>query len=142
MPTSSSTNFNSQFEYRGWRLRGLFTQGHIGDAAVLSADPDISGPISSRIWGAYGEVGYNILPLFLPETSASVEPFFRYEAFNTQADVPTGFTADGTKDITVTTFGLNYKPIPQVVIKADFRFFDSAGGKLPDEFNLGVGFIF
>jgi hypothetical protein len=134
--------FHTQFEYRGWRLRGLFAQGHIGDAAVLSADPNISGPISSRIWGAYGEVGYNILPLLLPETSASVEPFFRFEAFNTQADVPAGFTPDSTKDVRLFTFGMNYKPIPQVVIKTDFRFFDSAGGTLPDEFNIGLGFIF
>jgi hypothetical protein len=134
--------FHTQFQYRGWRLRGLFTQGHIGDADVLSADPDIDGPISSRIWGAYGEVGYNVLPLLLPETSASVEPFFRFERYNTQADMPAGFTPVTTNDVWLYTFGVNYYPIPQVVLKADFRFLNSAGGQLPDDFNIGLGFIF
>ncbi len=134
--------FHAQYKYRGLHVRGLIVRAHIGDAAVLSLDPAISGPISSKIWGAYIEIAYNILPILLPGTTHSLEPFYRFERFNTQGDVPAGFIADLTKDVTVNTFGLSYKPIPNVVIKADLRFFDSNGGELPDEFNLGVGFAF
>jgi hypothetical protein len=38
--------------------------------------------------------------------------------------------------------GVNYKPIPNVVIKADYRNFKQKAGIAPDDFNLGVGFIF
>ena len=61
---------------------------------------------------------------------------------NTQADVPDGFTPDRSKDRTVHTLGFNYKPHPNVVIKADLLFFDSQAKDLPDELNVGVGFAF
>ena len=35
-----------------------------------------------------------------------------------------------------------FKPIPNIVIKSDYRNLDSKGGDLPDEFNLGIGFVF
>jgi hypothetical protein len=38
--------------------------------------------------------------------------------------------------------GLQYKPIPNVVIKADYRNYVAKQGPLPDDFNLGFGFIF
>ena len=38
--------------------------------------------------------------------------------------------------------GVSFKPIPNVVIKSDYRNLDSKGGDLPDEFNLGIGFVF
>ncbi|MEW6037001.1 MAG: hypothetical protein AB1648_01940, partial [Pseudomonadota bacterium] len=35
-----------------------------------------------------------------------------------------------------------YKPIANIVIKADYRGIGSGAGQLPSEFNLGVGFIY
>jgi hypothetical protein len=49
---------------------------------------------------------------------------------------------DASKDRRIYQFGLQYKPIPNVVIKADYRNFASRKGDLPDDFNLGLGFIF
>jgi len=134
--------FHGQFEYRGLRLRALFAQGHIGDAAVLSRDLGTNGPISDRIWGAYGEIAYDILPLFFSGTEMSLSPFFRYERLDTQADVPSGFTPDKSKDIQVINVGLTFKPIPNVVIKMDYRNLNAEVGKIADEFNIGFGFIF
>jgi hypothetical protein len=39
-------------------------------------------------------------------------------------------------------FGLQYKPIPNVVIKADYRNFEAQKGIAADDVNLGFGFIF
>ena len=135
-------DFHAQYRFRGLELRGLLTAAHIGDADQLSNDPDIKGPISRTIWGWYAEAAYNILPHFLPETGQFLLPFVRWEQFNTQADVPDGFTPDRSKDNDLFTIGLTYKPIPNIVFKADYRnFFPDAGVKA-DEFNFGVGFVF
>jgi hypothetical protein len=131
-----------QYQYRGLQLRALFAQGHIGDAAVLSADLGANGPISSRIVGGYVEAGYDVLPLLLPRTEMSLSPFVRFERLDTQADVPSGFTADKSRDVTVVNVGLSYKPIPNVVIKLDYRNLEPKSGTIADEFNIGFGFIF
>jgi hypothetical protein len=135
------------YQYRGLQLRALFTQGHIGNADVLSQDlvnrgQAANGPISSRLIGGYVEAGYDILPLLFPGTEMSLSPFVRFERLNTQADVPAGFVADSSKDITVINLGLSYKPIPNVVIKLDYRNLDAKAGQIADEFNIGFGFIF
>ncbi len=138
---------HGEYRYRGLQLRTLFAQGHIGDAAILSEDlvsrgQAANGPISSRLVGGYVEVGYDILPLLLPETEMSFSPFIRFERLDTQADVPFGFTADKSRDITVVNVGLSYKPIPNVVIKLDYRNLEPKSGTIADEFNIGFGFIF
>jgi hypothetical protein len=139
--------FHGQYQYRGLQLRALFSQGHIGDAGILSQDlvsrgQAANGPISSRLIGGYVEAGYDVLPLLLPDTEMSLSPFIRFERLDTQADVPAGFTADGSKDITVINVGLSFKPIPNVVIKLDYRNLDARTGEIADEFNIGCGFIF
>ena len=133
---------HAQYQYRGLQLRALFAQGHIGDAAVLSTDLGANGPISSRIVGGYVEAGYDVLPLLLPGTEMSLSPFVRFERLDTQADVPAGFTPDRSRDITVINVGLSYKPIPNVVIKLDYRNLEAEVGQIADEFNIGFGFIF
>ncbi len=138
---------HGQYRYRGLQLRALFTQGHIGDADVLSQDlvargQAANGPVSSRLIGGYAEAGYDILPFLFPGTEMSLSPFVRFERVNTQADVPAGFIADQSKDITVINVGLSYKPIPNVVIKQDFRNLDPKAGQIADEINVGFGFIF
>jgi len=138
---------HGQFRHRGLQLRTLFAQGHIGDADILSQDLvsrglGANGPISSRLMGGYVEAGYDILPLFSPGTEMSLSPFLRFERLDTQADVPSGFTADRSKDITVINLGLSYKPIPNVVIKLDYRNLDAEVGQIADEFNIGFGFVF
>ena len=134
--------FHAQYRYRGLHLRGLYVRGDIDNADILSADPEIKGPISHSIWGYYLEAAYDLLPWLLPGTKQSLSPFYRYERFNTQEDVPRGFTPDPFQNRTVNTFGVNYKPHPNVVIKGDLRIFDSQGGDLADEVNIGFGFAF
>ncbi len=129
-----------QWKYRGLEFRTLGSWGHIDDADVLSAAKGQT--IGSSNYGWYTEVGYDVLPLLVKDTTQYLAPFFRYEQFDTIAGTPTGFDDDETKDRQIYQFGLNYKPIPNVVIKADYRNFTAKKGNLPDDFNLGLGFIF
>jgi len=60
----------------------------------------------------------------------------------TIASAPEGFAGDPHLNQQVFQVGLQYKPIPQVVIKADYRNFSAAEGSVPDDFNLGLGFVY
>jgi hypothetical protein len=136
-----------QWKYRGLEFRTLGSWGHINDAGILStaanADPVTGqGVIGSQNYGWYSEVGYDVLPLLFKDTPQYLAPFIRYEKLNTIAKAPTGFASDPTKNQQIFQVGLQYKPIPQVVIKADYRNFTAKQGSLPDDFNLGFGFIF
>jgi len=129
-----------QWKYRGLEFRALGSWGHIGDAGVLSEAKQET--IGSSNYGWYTEVGYDVLPLMFEDTAQYLAPFFRYEQFDTIATAPTGWSDDSSMERWIYQFGLQYKPIPNVVIKADYRNFTSKAGDLPDDFNLGLGFIF
>ncbi|GAB6141350.1 FlxA-like family protein [Methylosoma difficile] len=129
-----------QWKYRGLEFRTLGSWGHIDDAAALSKHN--SSTIGSENYGWYTEAGYDVLPLLMPSTTQYLAPFFRYEQLDTLASVPVGFVDDESKDRYIYQFGLQYKPIPNVVIKADYRNFNAKKGILGDDVNLGFGFIF
>jgi len=129
-----------QWKYRGLEFRTLGSWGHIDDAGVLSKAKKQT--IGEDNYGWYTEAGYDVLPWFLPETTQYLAPFFRYEHLDTVASAPDGYLDDETKDREIYQVGLQYKPIPNVVIKADYRNFKAKKGTMPDDFNLGFGFIF
>jgi hypothetical protein len=73
----------------------------------------------------------------------SVEPFYRYERLNTQRAVRTAAgAANPDRDRRYHVVGVQYKPHPQVALKLDYRNVDSAGADLPDEIQVGLGFVF
>jgi hypothetical protein len=138
---------HAQYDWRNLHLRGLFTMTHIGDAGSLTGDlqaasDPLSGAVASGLLGGYGEVAYDILPFFFPGTDKYLAPFYRYEYYDTQWNMPSGFSADRSKEIMVQTVGLQFEPIPNVVLKADYRNRNPKSGQLADEVNLGFGYAF
>lgn len=129
-----------QVKYHGVEFRTLGSYGHIDDAGLLSKAKGQT--VGSSNYGWYSEVGYDILPLFSASTTQYLAPFFRYEHLDTIANAPDGYKDNLTKDLQIYQVGLQYKPIPNVVIKADYRNFKAKQGTAPDDFNLGFGFIF
>jgi len=155
LPATPTTIWEAHAQYanRGFFLRGLFTMAFIGDAGSLSRalGPESEGGIGElgsgegiggQMLGGYGEIAYDILPLFCNEGEMSLQPFFRAEYYDTQRDLPSGFSKDKSKEMVILTAGIQFKPIPNVVIKADYRNRMAASGQVPDEVNLGVGFAF
>ncbi len=129
-----------EWKYRGVEFRTLGSWGHIDDADILSAAKGET--IGEENYGWYAEVGYDIMPHIAPDSTQYLAPFIRFETLDTIASAPDGFLDDESKNQKIFQIGFNYKPIPNVVIKADYRNMDSKAGDLPDDFNLGVGFIF
>ena len=140
--TMTMWELHAQYQYRGLHLRALYVRNTIDDTEILSAAK--GDGISEVQWGWYGEIAYDILPAFDPNTRMGLVAFVRYERFNTQEDVPAGFVPDETRNRTVVTAGINFFPHPNVVFKVDYRQFDSKGGELPElnDLNIGVGFAF
>ena len=139
---------HTQYEMSGLHLRGLFTMTHIGDAGSLTRDLQAEDPVENTfavaqgLLGGYGEAAYDVLPLIFPGTDRFLAPFYRFEWYDTQWNMPSGFGANRGQRIMVNTVGLQYEPIPNVVLKADYRNRRAAEGSLPDEFNLGFGLTF
>jgi hypothetical protein len=131
-------------EYKGMEMRALYTQTTIGGAGEINEAHGFTGSdsVGQSMWGGYVEVAYNILNLLAPASAQYVSPFFRYERYNTQGTVPEGFSSDPANDRTVYTMGLSYKPIPRVVLKADYQIRDNHAGTGVNQFNLGTGYEF
>jgi hypothetical protein len=56
--------------------------------------------------------------------------------------VARGFSPDDNDDRRSIDVGIDYKPIPEVVIKLDYRNEDAEQGDRPDVVRVGAGFIF
>jgi hypothetical protein len=141
---------HAQYEDYGLHLRTLFTMAEIGDSGELTAALGPGGigelaageAVAGQMLGVYGEIAYDLMPLLFPGSEKTLEPFFRYSYYDTQRDVPSSFSSDKSKEIEVYTVGISFQPISRVVIKADYRNRIAKSGGLPDEFNLGIGFVF
>ena len=135
---------HAQYKRYGLSLRALWTEAFLDEAGALSRATGraVNAAIANRMQGLYVEAGYDLLPLVIPETKMSLEPYFRYERYDTQKSVGDGFIRDGSKDINLYIAGLQFKPIPQVVFKVDFRKFDLREGDRADEVQALVGYVF
>jgi len=136
---------HGQYKGRGVSVRALWTEAFIDEAGGLSRviGKLPTNSIAQHMRGWYAEAAYDILPIFLEGTRMSLEPYFRYESYDTQRDVSDlGFARDKSKDIDLYVAGLQFKPIPEVVFKLDFRHFDPADGDRADEVQALLGYVF
>jgi hypothetical protein len=144
VPDAATTIWEVHGELKryGAHVRGLYSQSFLEDSVELTTVLGLTSPIARRMNGGYVEFAYDVLPLFLPDTEMSVEPFYRYERLDTQRAVrsalgPPALGADQRYHVV----GIQYEPHPQVVLKLDYRNIDSEGGE-PDEIQVGFGFVF
>ncbi len=153
VPDAHTTIYELHAQYKGYgaSLRGLWTEAFVDEAGrlsrVLAKDP--TAAIANRMRGWYLEAAYDVMPFFLESSRASLEPFFRFERYDTQREVADlGFDRDRTKDIDLYVAGLQFKPIPQIVFKLDYRHFElarttSSGDRdRADEVQGLVGYVF
>ena len=92
--------------------------------------------------GWYVEAGYDLSSLLPRFGEASLTPYVRYEQLDTQRSVPAGFARNPASELTVFTYGLQFRPMPQTVIKWDYQNTDNEAGTGLDQWNIGVGYIF
>ncbi len=123
---------HGQYKRHGLELKALASRVEIDDNDKLSLASGKSVP--ERISGWYGEVAYDLLPLLVPATNQYLAPFLRYESID---------YGQSAEDVELWVSGLSYKPIPNVVVKADYRNFNHKfKSDAADEVNFGIGYIF
>ncbi|WGS87546.1 hypothetical protein [Methylomonas sp. UP202] len=136
-----------QYKYRGLELRALGAWSKIDNTEYLNPLLGADGPIGKESFGWYVEAAHDIMPFVWKESSQYLAPFVRVERYDTVAAVASGFEKGSGLDRWIYQAGLSYKPIENVVIKADYRNIRDrklvpAGVPFGDEFNLGFGFIY
>jgi hypothetical protein len=131
------------WRWRGWWLRGLYAASQIGHADRVN---DLNGfegveSVGSRQEGWYLQAAFDLLSL-KPGSKASLQPYVRYEQYDTQAKVPAGFERNPGNDVRELTLGVAYKPIGQIVLKADWQQRRDAARTGVNQWNVALGYIF
>jgi hypothetical protein len=110
------------------------------DGSPLFPTDNRDGAPPKRIQGGYVELAYDVLSLV--HGSQQLLPFVRAEYYDTQASVPSSFRRDPSLDVFELTAGLTYRPITQLVFKADVQRRDRKRGYDEVQMNLGFGYMF
>lgn len=137
-------DLHADAQFRGATVRALWAQGSIDDVAelnVLAGNLAGNRSIGEELGGWYVEAGYDLATL-RPFGEMSLTPYFRYEQLDTQRSVPTGFTRNPANEQTIFTYGIQFRPVSQAVIKLDYQNSDNEAGTGLDQWNIGIGYIF
>ena len=141
------------FTYKGhnWIVRGQADYGYLGDADQLkyvynrlnSKSPfKHSAFVSKNAYAVGIEAGYNIFSQIesLRKDNQKLYVFGRYEQYNPYASKTKG-TDYGYTEVKRMAVGVNYHPMPQLVIKAEYskRFLKSIYNDEPS-LNIGVAY--
>ena len=121
-------------------LQALYARGKLNDTAqintALAIAPASGNAAPKSFSGWYGQAAYHVWK----SGELDLAPFVRYEQYDTQREVDSGYDKNIKNKETVTTLGVNFKVHPQVVLKADFQNYKTDNKK--DRFSLGVGYMF
>lgn len=119
-----------------WTLRALYATAFSDDAGEFATAT--SRNLAERMYGAYGEVGYDVAPWLFPASRVAVIPFVRYEHIDTQAKMPEGIAANEAQDSEILTIGVHVRPIEQIVFKVDYESWSDSFDRL----NFTMGYVF
>ncbi|WP_225008087.1 porin [Novosphingobium percolationis] len=135
---------HGRWQHKGFDFQALYARGTVSRAAALdgvvaaynAANSTDLTLAPSAFYGWYAQGAYSIT--LGGETT--IDPFVRYEKFDTQAVLPLGLLADPVNRDRVLTTGLSFHPLRSVVVKVDYqKFFQN---KDNNRFNLGLGYMF
>ncbi|HKI02314.1 MAG TPA: hypothetical protein VKK31_10055 [Thermoanaerobaculia bacterium] len=131
-----------EWRWRGLELRALGVQASLDDVAGLNRALDLTGDesVGEELKGYYLQLGYDVLSG--RGAGKALIPYARWETYNTQDGVPAGFRANPANDVETLTLGLAFKPLEQLILKADFQNIDNEAGTGVDQLNVVLGYVF
>lgn len=147
---------DAQYVHRYFTVRGNILGGKIGNSSLLTAKNNrLSSkspysrlaPIAERGVSYGAEAGIHVKGFVRNPKWWDITPFFRYEYYNPQEKVVVDANnlkgADDRLKTHMWVAGLNYRPLPYLVIKADYTHRSIGDGKYKseNEFALGVAFV-
>lgn len=134
---------HAEWRGAGFQGRGLWVAGELDGVARLNRKLALTGDrsVGKKLGGYYLEAGYDVLGR-VADSRQSLVPFARWESYDTQREVPSGFARNPANEIEILTVGVSWKPIEQLIFKADWQDVDNGAGTGVDQFNLALGYIF
>lgn len=101
-------------------------------------------PVGSSARSFFVAAGYDLLSLFDAPNAGRLDLFAQYENYDTHASTDGSIGRINRYARQAATLGLNYKPQPGIVLKAEFARLTNDGRVANDEtqFGLGAGFEF
>jgi hypothetical protein len=134
---------HARWESQGWDLETLWAQGIIDQAGKIdqaiqafNAAGNEKSFVPSEFTGWLAQAAYTVWR----KNETTLAPFVRFEDYNTQSKMPSGFSADPANADRVVTAGLSFKPRQEVAFKMDYqRYTDNSKN---NRFNIGMGYMF
>jgi hypothetical protein len=132
---------DGRFDVGAFQFRGEFATIHVGDAQAINSR--YGSAVGSRIAGGFLEGAFNLLRPIAPASRQTLMLFLRHERFDMHAAVPPGTAQDPALARRITTFGLSYKPLWNVVFKGDYQLRRNRAAQGQDDvLALGMGYQF
>ena len=136
--------WDAHFDYKthGWDLRALVAGAQVSDVAAMNSLIGLEGAegIGTDMLGWYVQAGYDVLRA--SRSAHQLIPYVRYERVNTQRGVALGYSANPATDLTVTSIGAAWRPIPQAILKIDYQIHSTAANTGVDQLNASLGWLF
>ena len=134
---------HGMYSRQGLDLRALFAMSHLEDS-TNSTGSGAAARSPRRCTASIPRVAYDIMPWLLGDTQQQLSPFFRFSYIDQHADMAGDWEEQGRYENNIWTTGISYKPHPNVVLKVDYRNFDTDDNdyEREDEVNFGIGFVF
>ena len=135
---------HAQAQVRGFDFRALFARAGLDDTSMLNQLLGLEGGagVAEKMQGGYVQFGYDLLSQAPAAAGVGLTPYLRYEKVDTHAAVAAGFTRNPSKNNTYTTFGIELKPIPNIVVKVDHMWVNNSVDSGVNQFNFNVGYAF
>ena len=152
-------SLDAQYVGKYFTARGNYLYGNLPHTTeIAAANKSYSNkspysrksPIAKNVQSYSIEAGLN-LRAFFPEVKnfPTVYPFAHYEYYNPQEKVEKGSTPETRCQVSRWTIGANWKPLPNLVVKADYTTRQIGTGKVfgtshynsENEFAIGIAYV-
>lgn len=138
------------YEREPFELTGQLIYGQLQNSeALTNANRNLSNnlnvkrtPVASAALGWSVELGFEVFEVFRRHPKGELTVFGRYDDFDSMYKTQGQVVDNPRWDRSIVTFGLNYQPIPQIVLKSQYSV-EKLGiptGNLQKTYSLGIGF--
>lgn len=133
---------HAEYRRQGFDLRALLAVAHVDEVEHINAVKGLEGAesVGERQVGWYLQAGYDVL--HHSRSMHQLIPYVRFEQVNSQDRVPDGYTADPANDLQVISIGAAWKPITNIVVKADYQLRSNGASTGVDQLNASIGYLF
>jgi hypothetical protein len=145
-------DFHFLLDKKHWRARAYAMYGTLSNSEAISElNRNLSNnlnvkrtPVAAAALGGFAELGYNIFALGNNKKLAAqaLYVFGRYDYYDSMFQTKGSIFDNPRWERSVITGGINYFPLPNIVLKAQYSNRSLGTGQTENTFSTGIGFDF